>query len=274
MTINRMWRVTGFVLCSGFASATLADFGVAAPSQPTDYYGNGQSATFRRAIAGGEPLTPEEQAEIQAQLPEKDSNRYYGRFRVNASSLIFGNIKNRSASPNNTAGVGNKRAVQNQTGLEIAIGYTWTDMRWDLEYLVNRNLLYNANPVLTGVNPQQSISGSIKNNTILANGYYDITGFGRIQPYFTGGLGVSVNTINSTVTPSGTSSGSHSVRTASLAYQLGAGIRMRFFEKWYFDFSYRYIFLGNKLNMNPSNTVNLQGQYSMNAISVGFIYLF
>lgn len=255
-----------------------ADFGVRGQDKPADEYGNGQTATFHNAISGTSgPLTPREQAELAALLPQRDYDRYYGRVSVNFSTLTLDQIKNRSSGVDSLGAVNIKRVSGNQIGVSLAIGYAWSrNFRADLEYFAIKNLNYNANPALTGNVPSRQLTAQVKNNTLLANFYYDFDGLYRFRPYLTAGIGLAVNSVQSTVAPAPgtTNSASQTLRTARAAYDLGLGMRVGMFSRWFLDVNYRYIRLGNGVGINPVTGYKLLTTYSMNTICVGAIYLF
>ncbi len=104
------------LLWSNMASA---DFAVGSSCPPTsDYYGNSQTAIFRRAVSGIQDPC----ADIDAvAVPEKDYDRYYLRARINYGTLIFDQVRNRSQfipgiGDFSTGAVTETRAIKNQSG--------------------------------------------------------------------------------------------------------------------------------------------------------------
>ncbi len=274
----RMNRRCLFVLLilNSLAWPVWADFDVIDNTPPSDDYGNAQTGSFHNAITGGSAISAQEQQDLAALLPERLEERYYGRVRMNFSSLTFENLRNHSAGSDSGGAINKKRTTDNLSGLELAIGYSWSEnFRGDLEYLVNKNLNYSASPVLSGagVTPRE-LDAIIKNNTVLANVYYDFAALERFKPYVTGGIGVSVNSIQATLTPAPSAGASNTQRALRISWALGAGMRIGIFSHWYMDLSYRYIRLGNGLNLQPNQSFKLLGDYSSNAFSLGVIYLF
>ncbi len=274
MKVNQYWPIFGF-LVSIFALPVWAGFGIVGQDTPSDEYGNGQTGSFQRAIAGGSPITAQEQAQLNKMLPESDIQRYYGRLRLNFSTLTYGQLKNQSGGLDQGGAVYKKRTTANQVGFEVAVGYIWSgSLRGDIEYLANKNLNYAASPALIGSGvPSRQLNAQIKNNTLLANLYYELSGIYRFKPYITGGAGLAVNSVQATLLPPVGGSTSGTQRTMRFAWGLGAGMRIGVFSRWFLDVSYRYINLGNKLSMQ-NQTFNITGNSNMNAMSVGFIYLF
>lgn len=258
-------------LIAVITSPAAADFVIKSEHQSALPYGNAETLCFRNALAGKTPLTPEEECSLVNELPISEVDRFYGRFRLNTGTYTL-DVRNRSQpnTPDFNAGVVTRRASRSAMGLELALGYVWEEeFRGDLEYLVIRNFDYNANPIFNTA-PTRSFSASIKNNTILGNLYYDFTDFDRFRPYLTGGIGAGVNTVKSKLSIGG----STTKRWLTFAWQVGAGVRVSIFTRWFLDFSYRYIRLGTNIHLQPNTLTRFNADYSLNAFSFGFIYLF
>ncbi len=243
-----------------------------APTQ----YGNAQTGSFHRAITGGSPITPEEQAQLASMLPVKGYPGYYGRLRLNFSTLTLDEFKNKSSGVYSNGVINKKRTSGNQVGFEIGIGYSWSaNLRGELEYLAVKTLSYVANPALLGSGvPSVQLNSQIKNNTILANLYYDFSGLNRFKPYVTAGIGLSANSVQATLFPAPAIGGSNTQRNIRAAWDLGVGFRVAIFSHWYLDAAYRYIRLGNGIGIVPNSSFKFLSTYSMNALSLGFNYLF
>lgn len=276
MKTNRMWVVIILSLIGGslWTLPVQAAFEVVEQNYVPSEYGNAQTGSFHRAMTGGEEMSAAQQAQLAKLVPEKDYPRYYGRFRLNFSTIMLDTLKNKSTGTDANGSVAKKRATANQVGFELAIGYSWSkDFRGDIEYLVNKNLNYHANPVLLNVNTMRQITAQIKNNSLLANIYYDFAGINRFRPYVTGGAGVAMNSVQTNLIPGG----SNTLRRLSIAWQLGVGFRVAVFSRWFLDTSYRYIRLGNGIDIGANTSTSnfkLQGNNSLSATSIGFIYLF
>jgi opacity protein-like surface antigen len=253
-----------------------ADFGVIDDNADASDYGNGQTGSFYHAINGGSTMSAADQQAIAAMLPLKEEDRFYGRARLNFTTLILENIKNKSSGGDANGLVNKKRFVSNQAGFELAVGYLWSpSFRGDIEYIVNKNINYIANPGLIGnVVTTSNLTATVKNNTILANLYYDFTALDRFKPYLTGGFGIAANSVQATLTPTPPAGSSQTLRKMGLAWAIGAGLRIGIFSHWYMDMSYRYVSLGSSINIQPNGLYQLQGAYTANVASIGFIYLF
>lgn len=272
MKIKQGQVLFGLLISSTLCLSAQADFAVVDSTKSTQMYGNAQTDSFHRAITGGTSLRASEEAELSMALPVSEAERYYGKVRLNFGTLTLDELKNRSTGTDSTGTVAKKRVSVNQTGMEVALGYSWSSsFRGDIEYLINKNLDYMANPVLTGSGvTARQLNAQIKNSTLLANLYYDFLGLNRFKPYLTVGLGPSVNSVQSTLTPGG----SATVRKLGCAWALGGGLRVAIFSRWHLDVSYRYIRLASGINIKPTSTVKLLGSTSLNAVSLGLMYYF
>lgn len=251
-------------------SALWADFLVVSEHQSKEPFGNAQTIKFNQAITGKTPLTPEEEILLIEELPLSEVKRFYGRASINSSTLALDNIRNRSIGLDAPGTVFKRHATKSQIGLELAIGYSWErDFRGEIEYLVNKNFNFSASPILSTA-PPRSLSVEIKNNTFLANVYYDFSGYDRFRPYLTGGLGASVNSVRSNLNPGV----SFTNNWVNFAWQLGIGFRVSMFTRWFVDIKYRYIRLANQLRIKPHGDFRLNANYNMNSVSFGVIYLF
>ncbi len=265
-------------LIAGLSNKTMADFNVPPPPvcppcgipNPPPQYGNGQNCDFRRAIEGGCPSSPQD-------APFRDYQRFYVSAHFAAGTLALSSIVNRSADSRSTGTVVKGKQSKSQTGMTYALGYIFDpNTRLELEYIVISNLIYTANPVLANATPSQSLTAEIQNNTVMLNGYLEMSSLDRLKPYVIGSLGISANSVTSTLTPSAypgvATSGNR--RTAAVAWGLGVGARMGLFQRWFLDFNYRYVKLAQPLFIKPpDNNFKLQGQYGLSIFSIGLIYL-
>ncbi len=274
MKTNQRWNVISLILLTSFAGPLYADFDVVEPRN--EYYGNAQADSFHRAISGGTTVNAEEEKMLAEVTPFKTTQRYYGRFRINFSNMAVDALENKSTGPEKDATLLKKRTSITQTGLEMAVGYAWSkNVRGDIEYIANKNIVYSASPVLAGNGiTSRALSTWIKNNTLLFNVYYEMTGIYRFTPYVTLGAGIAVNSVQSLLSPPPTGIGSESTRNMSLAWTMGTGVRINVFKRWFIDTSYRYMNLGSGLTIKPGDTYKLNGDLSSNVVSIGMIYLF
>ncbi len=260
------------VLGLGVMTVAQADLVVKSEYQSIQPYGNGELVCFRDALAGVPPSAAEI-ATLESQLPEREVGRYYGRLDLMFENLTLSSLRNRSTSPFQNSAILRKKASKSQTGLDLAIGYVFAkDFRGELEYLVNKNFSYTSQPIFTTV-PSGQISSLIKNNTVLFTFYYDFL-YDRFRPYVMGSLGASSNDVTTNVSPALPSGSSFTRRVVQFSWGVGVGFRVSIFTRWFMDFNYRYVQLGNPVKIQPNSNILLQGVLGMSAISAGLMYLF
>lgn len=262
-----------------FSKLAYADFVVGTCPPSSENYGNSQTAIFRRAVTGiYDPCAPIDAVAV----PERDYDRWYLRVRLNYGTLIYDQVRNRSLYFSNlglflgSATLSRTRAIRNQSGFEIAIGYVWSHTtRGDIEYIATRNLSFTTGAFFGGGTITQ-ITANIKNNVLLFNGYYEFTHLGRLKPYVTYGLGISDVSVRSNITsPILLFNTSATTRGIRLAWQLGVGARLILYPpRWSLDFSYRFIQLGNNVRTIPISGVQVNGRYAFSVLSLGIVYLF
>lgn len=277
MTVNQRWALFSFLIVSILVVPVHADFGVMDSTKPAEPYGNAQSESFHRAITGGTRLTATEEAELSEELPVRETQHYYARVGLNFSTLKLEQLKNVSLGLDSSGVVAKKSVSMNQTGLEIALGYGWSsNLRGEIEYLANKNLNYDASPVVTGAGlTSRQLTAQIKNNTLLANVYYEFLGLNRFKPYVTVGLGPSLSSVQATITAAPyDAAGSATLRKTNIAMAFGGGLRVAMFSHWHIDIRYRYMRLGQKLKFAPTSGFALSGSSNMNAVSLGLMYYF
>jgi len=286
MKLNQGWAISVFLAMSGFAMPILAEFGVRGSDLSTDGcgtientdYGNAQTVRFHNAISGTSCLTKEERDRLGNLLPLNETGHFYGRFRLAFSTAVLDEIRNRSSGVDSNATVNVKHVSDARTAFEIAVGYFFSsNFRGDLEYLANKNFTYNANPLFTNGPVSRSLTAEIKSNTLLANLYYEFTGVYRFRPYLTGGIGLSNISVTSSVTPTpvgATTPAPQNPKKGGIAWSAGLGLRINIFKRWSLDMGYRYIRLGSGINIKPNSDTKLISNYSVNNMSLGFIYLF
>ncbi len=254
---------------------SLFAFVVRSEYQSKGPYGNAETVPFHWALTGTTPLTPEEEATLVQELPQSELQRFYGRVSLDFGQRSLNQIRNKSLSSSVYASgaVVANRFTENQTGLELAIGYGWErDFRVELEYLTNKTFNISATPILNTL-PATTLTASIKNNTLLLNVYFDFLGFDRFRPYVVGGVGGAANAVSTMLIPPPVDGGSLNRKLTSWAWNVGVGFRVSVLSRWFVDVKYRYTHLG-VVKLTPNNNFRLNTNYEISAIGVGLIYIF
>ncbi len=257
------------LICMNQASA---DFQVRSKYCPNEAYGDMETIPFYNAI---EKHTKDpESGPVFVDFLENEVLRFYVRGSLSGVDYMLDKISNKSALPSIFTGgtIVRPKATKRSLGLELAVGVVWTpEFRTEVEYLVNRDFLYAAAPVLL-YKPFADFRSEIINNVLLLNFYFDFSPGSDVRPYIYAGLGGSMNgahTIGAPLIPGG---GKKVKQQLSVAGTAGAGFRYRFLPFWYADFKYHYTYLG--VAKMQTNTIDLQGTYGMNSVSIGIMYIF
>lgn len=281
LTLNKLPRLKVLIslVCIIFnllSSKVYADFQVRSIYRPCEPYGDINVVPYYDAV---ERKTYDPNSGVLVvDVIEHEIMRFYGRLAVNGMQFKIDKISNQSPglglSALATGFISSPNATQNAIGLELAIGVVYDpNIRSELEYLVNRNFHYSSSPVLTGVGvPAVAFGSEIKNNVLLINFYYDFSGFEGFRPYVVAGVGGGANDAYSVGVPTPPGGGELVKRHVCLAWNLGAGFRFKFMPRWYLDLKYRYTHLG--LAKMETNSIKLRGDYSMNGVSLGLMYIF
>jgi opacity protein-like surface antigen len=217
-----------------------------------NFYGNGQTDSFRCAINGSTDLSSLEQRDRNDLLPVKLSNRFYIMLGGNAASEGITSVKNDSIydpsiSEATLTSTETKTASNN---IELAFGYSWTDFAIDLEWLAVKSVSYNAS--LTGVTPNHPYSTSVKGDATLFNLYWIFDDRYNFKLYAQMCLGMSSNKSTTTL-----DSGTATVTSRlSPAYGIGVGVRFNVVSKLFADMAGRYILLGKVKYQAANGTGN------------------
>lgn len=266
---------TGVLLCLLAMGPCVATARVV-DQQSMDPYGNAQSTAFHKAIAGGSEISLEEQAVLNAMVPKRTDQRFYGSVRYNSGPFALTTFRNKSTDDNKTGIVSTKSVSAKQSSFSLLLGYQFSNaFRADLEYLGRKTLSYTASPVLTGTGIiARKLDGTLKGSTVLLNAYYDFTNQTPFIPYLGCGVGLSKYTIKATLTPAPAAGASKSNSPIKPAMVVGAGVKMRMFGDNFVDLSYRYMQLGANLQFRANSDFMMDASNSAKVMSVGWTHVF
>lgn len=209
-------------------------------NEPANFYGNGQTDSFRCAITGSTDLTSLQQSERADLIPQSLNNRFYVLLGANASTESITSVKNESIyDPYIQAAVlttdQTKTASNN---VELAFGYTWKDVAIDLQWLAVKSIAYSG--YLTQINPSLYYNSTVKGDATLINVYWIFQDLYNFKFYGLVCGGISSNKSTTTLNY-GTS---NVIKKMSPAYGLGFGARFNLVSNIYADMAARYIILG------------------------------
>lgn len=215
-----------------------------APNYPTDtppnFYGNGQTDSFRCAITGSTDVSTLEQMRRDDLIPTKLSDRWYVMLGGNAASEGVTSVKNDSIYDPVLSGgtVSSGEATTASNNIELAFGYAWSEFAVDLEWLAIKSIAYNGSILNTGVTANYSTT--LKGDSTLLNIYWLFSDQYNFKMYATMCLGLTSNK----TTASLNNSASSTVNKWSPSYGIGVGARFNIISKLFADMAVRYIFLG------------------------------
>jgi opacity protein-like surface antigen len=282
---------TWLLLCIGIvgAGSAIADLSVNAKSWPKqlpeseygphNYYGNGQSDKFYRAMHGAGSVTDEDQKSIHGMLPESESDRYYLKIGMHKSTTALGSIKNKSTStaPDyTTANITETKFKKDVTGGQIGAGYIFDKFRVDVDYIFGSDINYNQVPgVFTAGAPD--LTSKVTGYHLIANAYYEFKDVYLFKPFIGISAGLGMNKVNSTFTRTniaGSDGVTKSKSTMGIDYGLQIGSRIRILKtKFNVSASYRYLSLGTAKWTDNSGTLLLEGKRTFNGFCLDLIYL-
>lgn len=113
-------------------------------------------------------------------------------------------------------------------------------------------------------NVVQDVSGKVKNNTLLANIWWDLNPDGWLHPYIGGGIGAARLEYNQPTTSFDT--------VTKLAYQGGVGIRFDLSKRWTAGVGYR--FLTTKSPTYEDASHKIKSRYEENVVQASMQYTF
>ena len=251
----------GTLFSSVFCSLTYAGIDIVGNAQEEfDYatdsderYGNGQNATFRKAMQGEMPIEEKDQAFLDSVTLKRPDYRSYIRARLGRPKLHLKKITNISSG--STVAPTTHELNEKLWQWSLAYGYKWQNWIIEAELLTSEGAHYNARPMLQGGDFE--LRSRLKNYTPMLNAEYE---FGnelafmpkRLHVYLNAGIGASLMKAEANTFDLVTNAprGSESRRKASFTWNLGAGLRYDIIGNLLFDLSYRYMDFG-KTQMGP-----------------------
>lgn len=150
-------------------------------------------------------------------------------------------------------------------GFGASLGYSLVAInvpaRFEAEYIYLPKVSANFNPVynasadadlpLPATVDQARMNSTISSSTVMFNGLYDFVNDTRYIPYFMGGLGFTYTSTESYVTSNfGTinpalSPANYRQGNTSIAWNVGAGMRVKATKRLFIDVLYRFMRLGS-----------------------------
>ncbi len=208
----------------------------------SDYYGSGQTDSFRCSMTGSTDLTPEQMRERADLAPPSLDYRWYFRLGGNAAAqgLSVKNVSTGSSASDYTLGDDTVKNASNN--FELGLGYVWTDFAVDVEWLAVQSISYTSSVV--GLLPNYTVNSRVSGDAILLNLYYFFQDLYNVKLYGIADVGFTQNRSNTTLT-GGNADSNFILNKYSVSYGLGFGGRFNIVSKLYADMAARYLFLGD-----------------------------
>jgi opacity protein-like surface antigen len=273
MNIKRAWKRADMIkkgiaiTLLFFSGVSLSYAGIEIIDSDADsdaLYGNGQNATFRRAMEGDTPIDEQDQVFLDSIVIKRPANRSYIRARLGRPKFELKKITN--VSGGSTAAPTVPESSEKLWQWSLAYGYKWQNWMIEAELLMAEPAHYNASPMLQGaaLGSDFYVNARIKNYTPMLNVEYE---FGnemaflpkRLHLYLSAGIGAALIKTEANTYSIATNAplASESHRGACFAWNLGAGLRYDIVGNLLFDLSYRYMDFG-KTQIGPVSGATLK----------------
>lgn len=202
-----------------------------------------------------------------------ECNRLYAKFGATFFNAEVRKISNTSITPLAGAYVLNNSAQDNYVSWEFGLGTRLKILRWELEYMYEKNITYNASPVF--LNLPENLTSTVKNQSVWLNALWDADCLKL--PYFTPYLGASAGFVwNKTTTQltGGVGTGvSHNDNRMGVGWGVTIGARIAFWTRWFGYIGYKYIDQYTPRWKDSTGIFGLKGHYVINGVDLGVMYL-
>lgn len=228
--------------------------------------------------------TPEKPTITQTALKEcpeekavprvSECNRLYAKLGATFFNAEVRKMENVSMAPLSGAFLLNNTLKDNYISWEFGLGTKIRALRWEVEYMYNKNLTYDASPLLA--NFPETFTGTLESQGVWVSMLWDVE---KLQvPYFTPYLGAMAgiiwNKTRSTLNGGTIGTGiaqNHS--NYSIGWGLTVGARVPFWTRWFGYIGYKYLNQGTPRWKDSTGIMELKGTYIVNGIDVGVQYL-
>lgn len=203
-----------------------------------------------------------------------ECNRLYAKLGATFFNAEVRKMANVSTAPLSGAFLLNNTASENYVSWEFGLGTKISALRWEVEYMYNKDIAYNASPLLAGFT--DSLTSNLESQGVWVNILWDVE---KLQvPYFTPYLGVMGGVIwnktRSTLTGGTVGTGvaqNHS--NYSIGWGVTIGARVPFWTRWFGYIGYKYLDQGTPRWKDSTGIMQLKGKYIVNGVDLGVQYL-
>lgn len=213
-------------------------------------------------------VTPEEQVKRVDEY-----KRLYGKLGLTFLTAQIRKIQNTS-SPVLSAGIPvNTGASDNYVSWEFGLGTKLQYVRVELEYLYQKKLPYNPNPLFLG--SSQALTSELNSQSVWFDVMYDMNKLNvpYFTPYFGGLVGVVWNKTRSTLTGGIGTGVAQNHSRYSIGWGVTVGARFPFWTRWFGYVAYKYLDQGKVVWVDSTGLMSLKGHYVAQGLELGVQYL-
>jgi opacity protein-like surface antigen len=208
---------------------------------------------------------------VEPRVSEK--NRLYAKFGATFFSAEVRKMENISLSALSSAYLIENTIKDNYVSWEFGLGTKINALRWELEYMYDKNLSYNESPLFASM--PESLTSTLESQGLWLNILWDVD---KLKvPYFTPYLGVMGGVIwnktRSTLTGGVGTGAAQNHSNYSIGWGLTAGARVAFWTRWFGYIGYKYLSQGSPRWKDSTGIMQLKGTYVINGFDVGVQYL-
>jgi opacity protein-like surface antigen len=269
MLVKGLLALSVWVFISPIALAEITTF---AKNWPSDI-GSDDQKPATVLIKNSGCASPEDAEEAAYAEPRaNEQKRLYVKFGGNYAKTDVRHIRNESQPPLSGLNVAIDGFQTSNLSWEIGLGTKSGFTRYELEYVHQRTLQYNPNPVLIG--NTASLNSEVLNNTLLLNIMWDFDNVMYLKPYAGVIGGVVWNKTRTTLTGGGVGNGSAKTNSNyGVAWGVSFGARVPFWTNWYSYLQYRYMGQSKMYWKDGGGTLRMNGQLVFSGFSLGVQYV-
>ncbi len=200
-------------------------------------------------------------------------NCLYAKFGATFFTGDVRKMQNISLPALSSAYLINTSAKENYMSWEFGLGSRIKALRWELEYMYNKNISYNPDPLFA--NLSEALTSTLESQGLWVNVLWDIEKLNL--PYFTPYIGVMGgfiwNKTRSTMI-GGIGNGvaqNHSNYSAGIGATIG--VRAAFWTRWFGYIGYKYLDQGTPRWQDGTGIMQLKGHYIVDGVDIGVQYL-
>lgn len=215
---------------------------------------------------------------IETEEPDKrlgEYRRLYGKIGATFLTAQIRNITNTSTPVLSAGNVVQTTANENYMSWQVGLGTKFQYVRMEVEYLYEKNVPYNVNPLFFNTTSSESITSKLMSQSVWFDLLYDMEKLNLpyFTPYFGGLFGVVWNKTRTALT--GTVGNGIAQNHSRIAFGWGVtvGARMPFWNRWFGYLGYKYLDHGKTVWVDSTGLMSLKGHYVVQGIEVGVQYL-